>query len=178
MNHQENTTDFASTPESHTELNIKNSETTVNFVRSLKSSTEIGMLRWQNIYNIAMFRFPDEYQNYLLADFADETGRYKLNYNRCFYTIFDNTHILFLDVIYPGAGPSDLPGHHFEILLGQEGVNGYLTHMPYDDVYAASDESLQAEIGSLCHFIEKYMDSPENRAFTFMQNFVEHSANW
>lgn len=166
------------TPEPSTELGAISSETTRNFIRSLKSSTEMGLIRWHNIYNIAMFRFPKEYQNDLLADFADETGRYKLNYNRCFYTVFDNTHILFLDVLYPSVDPSEPSGENFQILLGQEGNNGYLTHMPYDDVYVAGDESLQIEIGSLCHYIEKYINGPENRAFSFMENFIEHSANW
>lgn len=161
-----------------TELDISESETTKNFIRSLKTSTKSGNIHWRQIYNIGSFRFPKEYQKYLLDDFDDQTGKYKLNYSRCFYTRFDNTVILFLDVIYPNPDSSNPPWQDFQILLGQEGEDGYLTYMPYDDVYAANDETLAVEIGSLCHFIEKYMVSPENRAFTFMQNFVEHSANW
>lgn len=178
MINPETTTHATRAPEPSTELGPISFDTTRKFIRSLKASTKMGIIRWHNIYNIAMFRFPEEYQNDLLEDFADETGRYKLNYDRCFYTVFDNTHILFLDVVYPSVDPSDPPGDNFKILLGQEGANGYLTYMPYDDVYVSSDETLQIEIGSLCHYIERYINGPENRAFTFMENFIEHSANW
>ena len=74
MINPETTTHATRAPEPSTELGPISFDTTRKFIRSLKSSTKMGIIRWHNIYNIAMFRFPEEYQNDLLEDFADETA--------------------------------------------------------------------------------------------------------
>lgn len=158
---------------------MMNKNITYNFVRALKSSTETGCIRWNHFRDFDMFNFPvkerEEFTNY----YKDDNGNSELNNDRCFFCVFEKTIIIFLDVVRSiDTQDFQSSSHFFEILLGEEGENGYLTHMQYDDVIAAADENIQIEIASLCHYIEKYLDGPENRAFSFMEYFIEHSANW